>query len=69
MDVEVQVHRGRCIGSKACINAAPGAFELDETGVATVREPNPEPLEALLEAADCCPTGAITVLTQRPGHG
>ncbi len=61
MAVEVQVHRGRCIGSKSCINAAPGAFELDEVGVAAVRQPNTEPVETLVEAAECCPTGAITV--------
>jgi ferredoxin len=61
MAVEVQVHRGRCIGTKSCVNAAPGAFELDEVGVAVVRQPNTEPVEALVEAAECCPTGAITV--------
>lgn len=62
MAVEVQVHRGRCIGSKSCINAAPGAFVLDPVGIATVREPNTEPVEALVEAAECCPTGAISVV-------
>lgn len=61
MTVEVEVHRGRCIGSKSCINAAPGAFELDAVNVAVVRSPLAEPLEILVEAAECCPTGAISV--------
>ena len=61
MAVEVEVHRGRCIGSKSCINAAPGAFELDAVNVAVVRQPLTEPVEALVEAAECCPTGAISV--------
>jgi len=61
MGVEVEVSRARCIGSKSCVNAAPGTFALDPVGVATVRLPLTEPVEALVEAAECCPTGAISV--------
>ncbi len=54
--------RHKCIATKACVNRAPGVFELDATRVSSVKNPNGEPLEAILEAAEACPTGAITVL-------
>jgi ferredoxin len=60
-EVRVEVNRARCIATKSCINAAPGVFELDETRVSTVRDPAGEPLEAVIEAAEGCPTGAISV--------
>lgn len=61
MPIEVAVSRHKCIASKACINRAPGVFELDATRVSSVKDPNGEPLDAILEAAEACPTGAITV--------
>jgi len=59
--IEVAVSRHKCIATKACVNRAPGVFELDVTRVSSVKDPNGEPLEAILEAAEACPTGAITV--------
>jgi ferredoxin len=59
--VEVQVSRARCIATQSCIHAAPGVFELDEQRLSTVIDPDAEPLEAVVEAAENCPTGAISV--------
>ena len=61
MAIEIQVSRARCIASKACINRAPGVFELDPSRVSSVHNPDGEPLDAVIEAAEACPTGAITV--------
>lgn len=61
MAITVEVSRARCIASKSCMNAAPGVFELDPTRVAVVKDPDADPLDAVIEAAECCPTGAITV--------
>lgn len=61
MAVEISVSRHKCIASKACINRAPGVFELDATRISSVRDPDGEPLETVIEAAEACPTGAITV--------
>lgn len=61
MAVEVRVNRARCIATKSCVYAAPGTFALDDQRVVTVLDPEAEPMEALLEAAECCPTGAIAV--------
>ncbi|HEX8771070.1 MAG TPA: ferredoxin [Acidimicrobiales bacterium] len=61
MAYEVRVERGRCIGTKACINSAPGTFELDPTLVAVVRDPEGDSEADVVDAAESCPTGAISV--------
>ncbi|MDQ3978973.1 MAG: ferredoxin [Actinomycetota bacterium] len=61
MAIEVRVDRTRCIGSKSCTYAAPGTFELDDQLISTVINPEADPLESVLEAAEVCPTGAISV--------
>ena len=61
MGLEVRVDRARCIASKSCVHAAPEAFALDDQQLATVLDPAAEPLESLIEAAESCPTGAISV--------
>lgn len=61
MAVEVRVDRARCIAAGSCISSAPGVFELDEARISIVRDPEAEPLDAVIEAAEYCPTGAISV--------
>jgi ferredoxin len=62
---DVRVERARCIGTKACISSAPGTFELDPTLVATVinsgGDSGGDSEAAVVEAAESCPTGAISV--------
>lgn len=50
-----------CIGSGNCTHLAPGAFELDDEGVAEVVDPAAASHDQLLLAERSCPTGAITV--------
>jgi len=59
--IEVRVERARCIASKACINGAPGTFELDPTLVSRVIDPEGDPHDDVISAAESCPTGAISV--------
>jgi ferredoxin len=61
MALEVRVNRARCIATKSCIHAAPAVFELDEMRISTVIDPEGEPLDAVIEAAENCPTSAISV--------
>ncbi|MDQ4098374.1 MAG: ferredoxin [Actinomycetota bacterium] len=61
MALEVRVNRARCIATKSCIYAAPGVFELDEMRISTVVDPEGDPLDAVIEAAENCPTSAISV--------
>ncbi len=55
------MERARCIGTKACISTAPSTFELDPTLVASVIDPEGDPEADVVEAAESCPTGAISV--------
>ena len=66
MALEVRVDRARCIAAKSCIHAAPRVFELDDVRISTVRDPTAEPLDAVREAAESCPTSAISVFED--GH-
>ncbi|HYH50525.1 MAG TPA: ferredoxin [Acidimicrobiia bacterium] len=60
MAIEIDVSTARCIASKACVHAAEGVFEVVD-GVARVVDPRAASLEDILDAAEECPTGAITV--------
>ena len=64
----VLIDRNLCIGAAACIAAAPEYFQLDEDNVAETKVANPilansDAAKRIREAADSCPTGAITVST------
>lgn len=58
---KIIVDRDLCIGAASCIALAPGAFELDAEGKAIVTDLNSETAEALMAAAESCPTKAISV--------
>ncbi|MDP8991505.1 MAG: ferredoxin [Actinomycetota bacterium] len=69
MPLEVHVDRARCIGSRTCVNAAPSVFELDGAGIAVVADPRGDPEDAVLAAAEACPTGAIVVRRDGDANG
>jgi ferredoxin len=51
-----------CIGCGACTGVAPEVFEMDDNGLSTVKveKLTPEQAEAVKDAIDVCPVGAIT---------
>jgi ferredoxin len=59
--LEVVLDQATCMSSGACMMEAPGAFEMDDDDVATVRSPITASEEEILEAARACPVQAITV--------
>ena len=59
--LEVVVDRDVCMGSASCVFKAPGAFELDDDGIATVVDPSAATEAQLREAAARCPTHAISL--------
>ena len=59
--VHVEIDRDRCMGSGNCVFEAPGVFELDDDGIATVLDPAAAPEGKVLDAARKCPSRAITV--------
>lgn len=64
--IEVDLHR--CVGSSICVLTAPRTFALNPDGQSTVLHPEGDPLETILEAAEGCPTMAITVFDADTGE-
>ncbi|MCW2936560.1 MAG: hypothetical protein JWM19_7522 [Actinomycetia bacterium] len=59
----VEVIRERCLSTANCIATAPGYFDLDEDGIATVTgEPGPSAEEAVRNAVAECPAAALRLL-------
>lgn len=65
--LEIEVDRDVCMGSGNCAYHAPGAFDLDEDGIAYVVDPAGAPEEAVTRAAQQCPARAITVKARSQG--
>lgn len=59
--MKVKVNRDNCIGCGACAAICSEVFEIDDEGisVAKVEEVNEEDKQAVQDAIDSCPTGAI----------
>ncbi|MET9025653.1 ferredoxin [Nocardia sp. NPDC004168] len=67
--MELRVDRERCVSAGMCALTAPGVFDQDpEDGrVAPLNlTPAPEWEQAVREAAQLCPSGAITIVRQSP---
>ena len=63
MSLRVSVDRDLCRDHGQCVFAAPDVFQLDDTGrlVLLVEEPDEALWSACEEAADMCPSQAITL--------
>lgn len=61
MGLEVEIDRDVCMGSGNCMYEAPGVFDLDDDSVAFVVDPAAAPEEAVVAAAENCPTHAIKI--------
>jgi len=61
MAVKITIDRDKCVGAAVCVAIAPEVFELDDEDKSKVIDAEGAPIEDIKEAADRCPTGAITV--------
>ena len=61
MTLEIRIDREKCMGSGNCSFWAPATFDLDDDGVAVVTDPDGDPEEKVVVAAQGCPTQAISV--------
>lgn len=67
--IRIEIDRDRCVGSGNCLFWAPGTFDLDDDGKATVVDPTGDQEETVRVAAEGCPTRAISVTElHRPVH-
>lgn len=61
MGIEVEIDRGTCMGSGNCAYWAAPVFDVDDEGLAVVIGDPSGHAEAVVLAAEHCPTSAITV--------
>ncbi len=61
MSLEVRIDRATCAGTANCQYWAPDAFDLDDDNKAVVLDGAADDEEAVLAAAEGCPTGSIHV--------
>ena len=58
---KIVIDRELCMGSGMCIVYAPGTFAHDDETKAIVVDPSGDPIEAIRNAVQACPTSAIRV--------
>jgi ferredoxin len=59
--MRVSADRELCVGSGACEMLAPDVFEVDDDGVVQVLQPEPDDTDAVRQAAQQCPTRALSL--------
>ncbi|MFA6307335.1 MAG: ferredoxin [Patescibacteria group bacterium] len=59
--MRVEVDRELCISVATCVAVAPGTFELDDEGIAVVKNAKGDDEATILQAAQSCPVNAIIV--------
>jgi len=65
----VEVDRELCMGSGMCIVYAPNTFEHDGDTKAVVVDPAGDPIDAIRNAVQACPTGALRLVTDKNDEG
>ncbi len=68
MPLRIIVKRDKCIGAAKCVEAAPRVFRLDGRKKAVVLDPRGDGEDAVREAAESCPTEAITLIDDETGE-
>ena len=66
-NLEITVDRDECTGCGVCANEAPETFELDDDDVAVVKDKPWDDVDAVVAAAEGCPTESITVVDKAAG--
>ncbi|MQG79418.1 MAG: ferredoxin [SAR202 cluster bacterium] len=66
--IAVSVDHDICVGNAMCITIATKAFELNDERQAVGANPDGDPEELILEAAENCPVAAITVTDADSGE-
>jgi ferredoxin len=59
--LKIKVIKSTCIRAGVCVIQAPQTFDLDDDGIAYVKEGTWDEAVAILQAAKACPTLAIII--------
>ncbi|MEE9147682.1 MAG: ferredoxin [Candidatus Tectomicrobia bacterium] len=68
MKLRITVDHNVCVGNAMCEEYAPNVFQLNEERQSEAVNPEGDPLEKILEAAENCPVTAITVEDAETGE-
>jgi ferredoxin len=60
-DLHISVDRERCLSAQNCRHIAPAVFEIGDDGLSHVKSEDPAHYDLAVEAAQSCPSGAISV--------
>ena len=55
------INRDECTGCGACVDTAPGVFEMGEDDIARVKDPKGASEAEIREAIESCPSEAISL--------
>lgn len=66
--LQITIDRDACAACDICRENAPHTFEIDAEAKARVVNPDGDPREAVIKAADNCPMTAITVRDAHTGE-
>jgi ferredoxin len=70
MSERIVVDRELCMGSGMCIVYAPSTFAHDDETKAVVIDPEGDPIDAIRNAVQACPTSAIRLVDdENDDHG
>jgi ferredoxin len=64
--IRIAVDLERCLGAQNCRHIAPAVFEIGDDGLSHVKSQDPAQYDAAVEAAQSCPSGAISVTRSQP---
>lgn len=59
--VKIKVINEKCISAGTCIIQAPNTFDLDDNGIAYVKDGTWDEAQQIISAAASCPTTAIII--------
>jgi len=66
--LRIAVDQDKCVASTMCVNTARATFALDESGKSSVVNVQGDPEETILDAAESCPVGAISITDADSGE-
>ena len=66
--IAIAVDRELCYGFGDCVDSAPGVFRLDDDDKSVVVDPNAQPRDDIVVAAQDCPVDAIIITDAETGE-
>lgn len=57
--MKIEIDRELCTSVATCIAVAPNTFELDDEGIAIIKNPTGDDEKTILQSAQSCPVNAI----------